>query len=130
MALQLYTGQVVSDLAIVTTTETVVATVTVAATPNASARVKLHGALTITLGASTTAVTLRIRRGNGITGTVVGEANPDQIETAAGSTEDHDVTYEDFPGEVAGQVYSLTVQQTAASANGSVLSAYIDAEVG
>jgi hypothetical protein len=60
----------------------------------------------------------------------VGEANVKQIGTAAGSTEDHDIQVTDTPGEVASQTYVLTVQQTAASANGSNLEAHLRAEVG
>lgn len=123
-----YTGPTTADTSVVTTTETVVATVTVATTPRDNARIQLKGFLQHTNGTNTTALTIRLRRGNGITGTVVGEANAEQISTAAGSTESHAIMAEDTPGEVVNQVYSLTIQQTGASANGSTLSAYVEAD--
>lgn len=130
MALRTYDNRVTSDQTVVTTAETVVATISNLATYKPGEPINLRGEVQMTMGTATTAITLRIRR-DSVTGTVVGEGNPEQIETAAGSTEDHDYQTNDvFSGEVANQTYVLTVQQTAATGNGSVLYAYLEAEVG
>lgn len=118
-----------ADVTITTTTETVVATVTGISTPRAGVKVILSGMCQVTTGGSTTALTPRIRRGTAITDPLVGEGNALQVATAAGGTEELAITVEDFPGEVAGQSYVLTVQQTAAAANGSSLFADLRADV-
>lgn len=100
-----------------TTSETVVATLSDVETTGAGDAVDLQGSVDITAGTGATAVTLRVRRG-GVAGAVVRANNPQTI--AAGNTATLDIEATDNPGDVAGQVYVLTVQQTAASANGTV----------
>lgn len=120
--------QVTSDQTVTTTAETVVATLTGVGTSGPGRSVRLTGELQITTGGSSTAVTLRVRR-DSLTGTVVGEGNPVQLETAAGSTEDHDIETVDTPtGEIYNATYVLTVQVTAAAANSSVLFASLKAQ--
>jgi len=115
------------DTTLVTVAETVVATLTGVYLQRIGQGVRLHGQFNITTGGSTTAVTARIRR-DSLVGALVGEATADQIEAAAGSTEDHDIVRTDFPpGELANATYVLTVQQTAAAANGTVLNASLEA---
>lgn len=75
----------------------------------------------VTTGTNTTALTPRIRRGTGIAGTAVGEANAEQVKAAAGSTEPMFILVCEDRSDVATVDYSLTVTQTAASANGSAL---------
>lgn len=130
MGKRIYSSEVSGDVALVTTTETVVATVTGVTTAFAGETVRIEASASVTTGADTTALTFRVRR-DSLTGTIVNNADPVQVEVAAGSTEDHGVQCEDtFTGEVAGQTYVLTVQQTAASANGSVLNSYMSVSVG
>jgi hypothetical protein len=129
MGIQVYNSEVSTDVPLVTTTETVVATLANLSTPNAGAKVILTGKAQVTTGTATTGLTPRIRRGVDITGTVVNEANVEQVEAVAGSTEGVDTMCEDTPGEVAGQSYVLTVQQAAATANGASLSADLSAQV-
>ena len=121
--------QVTADTTITTTAETVLATLSGVSTPRPGLKVVLTGFAQITTGGSTTALTFRVRRGTAITDPLVGEANPEQIEAAAGSTEGHTVVFEDTPGEVAGQSYVLTAQATAAAANASGVFASLKAEV-
>lgn len=123
-----YDTENATDTALVTTAETVVATLTGVATPR-RCNVMVSGRVSITTGASTTAVTLRIRRGPGITDTLIGEATPEQLNAAAGSTEGHDIEALDLGVDLAGATYVLTAQQTAASANGSALNADLHAEM-
>jgi hypothetical protein len=130
MLLSEYAATVTADTTLVTTAETVLATLVIPSTPGPGTPVNIRGWAQITLGTGTTAVTMRVRRGADATGTLIGEANPEQIFTAAGSTESHSIEVRDAPGELANQSYVLTVAQTGASANGSVLQAKLEATVG
>lgn len=117
------------DTPLVTTAETVVATVTGISTNQAGQQVGIRGVINITLGTSTTAVVLRVRR-DSLTGTVVGEVQTEQIATAAASTENHEIYREDAAaGEFSGRTYVVTASQTAAAANGTVNNASIEVEV-
>lgn len=102
---------------IVTTTETVIAQLSGVSTDRADAIVNLEAVAQVTWGTGTTAATLRVRRGVDATGTLVGSAVAEGM--AAGATDDMELQVQDQPGEVAGQSYVLTVQQTGASANGT-----------
>lgn len=114
-----------TDIAITTTTEKVAASSGPAKLAYQTAKVLIIAALQVTTGANTTGLTARIRRGTAITGTLVGEANVEQVKAAAGSTEVMFLMLaEDRAGEESVE-YSLTVQQAAASADGSILQATI-----
>jgi hypothetical protein len=118
-----------TDTPLVTVAETVVATLAGVSTNQPGQTVALKGQVTMTSGTSTTGVTLRIRR-DGIAGAVVGEPPADTLFGAVGTVETHDVYAEDSSaGEFSGRSYVLTVQQTAASANGNVLTASLVADV-
>lgn len=124
-----YSTIVETDTAVVTTAETVVATLTGVSTYGPNRTVKLTGEAVFTTGTATTALTWRVRR-DSLTGTLVHEANAVQVEAVAGSTEDHDIYAEDpRAAEIANATYVLTVQQTAATANGSALRASLVAEI-
>jgi len=124
---QTYTSSVTADTAVTTTTETVVATLSGVNAPGPGATIRLTGTVQMTYGTATTAMTPRIRRGTDATGTLVGEGNP--LTGAAGNTAPTTLEVVDTPGEVANQSYVLTVQQTAATGNGSVLQATLNAIV-
>ena len=128
MTAQQYKSPVTADTTLVTTAETVVATLSGVSTPRA-VNVQLRGWAQLTTGTNTTAVTPRIRRGSTITGTLIGEANPVTIGAAAGSTEDFEVDVRDDGADIAAATYVLTLQQTGASANGSCVQAAIEAYV-
>lgn len=118
-----------TDTPLVTTAETVVATLAGVSTNQPGQTVALRGKANITLGTGTTAIVTRIRR-DSLTGTVVGEVQTEQIATAAGSTEDHEIYHEESnPGEFSGRTYVMTVSQTGASANGTVNNASLECEV-
>lgn len=104
---------------ITTTTELSIAT-TAGMSPDNPGRVfRITGAVKITTGVGTTGLIARVRRGSGIAGALVGDATT--VTAAAATTYDLAVDVEDSPGEVAGQQYSLTVQQVAATANGTAV---------
>lgn len=123
-----YEGQLSGTVNVVTTTETVALVTPPVSTTWGGDQIDVEGEINITAGTGTTACVLRIRRGNGITGTVVRAADTDTI--AAGSSESFLLQGIDTPGDVAGQVYSLTVQQTAATANGTINGASVAVTVG
>lgn len=112
--------------AVTTTTELAVATLTIS--PGRPGQtVDLDGIVTLTTGTGTTGVTVRIRRGSGITGTVVQSSGVLAIVGAVGAVSDYGVQGTDTPGDVVGQQYTITIQQAAATANGSVTLATIQA---
>lgn len=79
----------------------------------------IDGSLNITAGAGTTAVVVRCRRGNGITGTVVGVAETDTLAATNSGNIPFDFTDNAAPGNsFAG--YSITVQQTGGTGAGTV----------
>lgn len=118
-----------TDTSLVTTAETVVASVSGTSTNQAGQTVSIRGKANITLGATTTAVVMRVRR-DSLTGTVVGEVQTEQISTAAGSTEDHEIYREEVaPGEFSGRTYVITASQTGAGGNGTVNNASVEVEV-
>lgn len=113
-------GQLLGTV-IVTTTELQVAVVTLPTLPFDFAQVLLFASITITSGTGTTAFQARIRQGNGITGLPI--YNSGNLSITAGNTGAAPLVGFDTPGSVAGQQYSLTVQQVAATGNGTVISA-------
>lgn len=114
----MYSTHCASTVTVTTTTETVACTLTVPSSgPSSTIRVEFTSQMTS--GAGTTALTARVRRGSTTSGTLVGPANA--LATTAATTVLLTSQVEDAPGEVAAQPYAVTVQQTAATANGSVL---------
>lgn len=100
-----------------TTTETVLATLPPLSSDGQAQSVLLEGVAGFTVGTGTTTVTVRIRRGTGITGTAV--ASIAGVNVTAGNVVQIPINGVDTPGEVADQQYVLTVQQAAATANGT-----------
>lgn len=91
----------------------------------------IRGQMNVTTGAGTTAVTVRCRKGaNTTTGALVGVANPDTL--AAGNSESIAFEFVDSApivtpfntptgADIAGaNVYTITLQQTGGTANGTV----------
>lgn len=116
------------DVPVVTTNETVIATLSGVNTPRRE-DVRVSGWLQFTTGVAATAVTLRIRRGTTVADPLVGEANPVQLSAAAGSTEEHDIEVTDPGVDLAGASYALTIQQTAATGNGNAVTARVSARL-
>lgn len=128
MTARTLTAEATTDTPLVTTAETVVATLSGVTTGRAK-NVSLSAWAQLTTGTATTAVTPRIRRGTDATGTLIGEGNPVTVGAAAGSTETFEVATIDDGVDLAGASYVLTLQQTAATGNGSCLQAYIEAHI-
>jgi len=117
------------NVTVTTTTEAVAVSSGPVPMNRPTARVLIKGWLQLTTGTATTAVTARIRRGTAITGSLVGEATAITVGAAAGSNEQFQImVVEERAGENTVE-YSLTVQQTDATGNGTVLQAAIEVEV-
>lgn len=129
MPVRTYRTTVTSDTTLVTTAETVIATLSGIATNQPGSTIGLSGEATLTTGGSTTGVTLRVRE-DSLAGSVVDEPTPNAVQSAAGTTETHDinVTFE-AAGEYGSKTFVLTAQQIGAAANGSVLQATLEATV-
>jgi hypothetical protein len=109
-------------------TETVVCTLAGITLPRAGMPVVIAYVGTLLTGASTTAVTVRCRRGVDATGVLVGSA---EIPTEAAATTDPlPGQWQDNPGELANGTYVITVQQTAATGAGTSQTAVAVALVG
>lgn len=127
--LQQYTSGNQTAVNVPTTTETVIATCVVPSIPGAGVNVNLTGVVHLTTGGSTTAVTVRVRRG-GLTGTVIGTGPADTIIGAAGSTDPYTMLVTDNPPDSANLTYVLTVQQAGAVAAGTGVLGTLTASVG
>lgn len=113
-----YSVETPGPINVVTTNETALQVTPPVSSQSGAESVWIEGQLDMTFGASTTAVTVRVRRGNGIIGVTVGDV---EIPTeTAGNRAPIPYSVKDSPGEVANQLYTITVQQTAATANGTV----------
>lgn len=110
-----------SNVTLTTTSETVILSSGPAIAPRQGVSVCVFAWAQLTTGTNTTAVTPRIRRGTTTGGTLVGEANAEQVKAAAGSTEQFFILECEDRADVATVDYSLTLQQTGASADGSAL---------
>jgi hypothetical protein len=112
------TQQIAAAQTIVTTTELDCGTVSLGGrVVGAGEGLAITGSVNVTQGTSGTAVTVRVRKGEGIAGTVVGQALVSPLAAAAAGTIPFGVI-DTAPAD--GATYSVTVQLTAAAANGTV----------
>lgn len=125
---RVYGTTTLANTATVTTAETVVQLSPALSVTYDNDMVGVTGTVDFTTGTATTAVTVRCRRGNGITGTVVGTAEVDTLGAAVSAPISFD--FLDTPGAVAGQVYSITIQATAATGAGTINSCVASWTVG
>lgn len=116
-------GRATADVTIVTTTEVVAVTSEVIKVTRRGMRALILGVAAVDSGTLTSAITARIRAGNAITGTLISEAIAE--ETTAALAETWTVLAVDELGDVDEVSYSLTIQQTAANANGTISNATI-----
>jgi hypothetical protein len=113
---------VTSPVTLTTTAETAVATTptfTEGQVGPAYQGMKVYGVVNVTAGTSTTAVVVRVRQGSGVGGALVGNAATHTLAAGAIANIPFDIL--DTAG-VSGSnlLWTVTVQQTAASANGTV----------
>lgn len=112
---------------LVTTAETVIATVAGITTPRPGSTVTLQYAGVIAAAAGTTGVTLRARSGS-LTGSVVGTAFAPAATASA--NDPLAATFQDTPGELANATYVITAALAGASANSTSTIATVVTTVG
>lgn len=117
-----------TDVTIVTTAEIVVLTITgVVIEPGQVAHI--HGWADVNAGTAATGLIMNVRR-DSLTGSKVQEDAFDEAGVAAGIDKIVTTDVEDsFTGEVAGQTYVLTLDQVAATGNGTVTSCAMTIDV-
>ena len=115
-----------SGQTITTTTETQVAYSSRAAVPYQTIRSHVRGWVSIALGTGTNLLTLRIRRGNGVTGTIVQST---QLTVAASANETMTIEFNEQLLNAEYADYSLTVQQGSATGNATVNQAILEVEM-
>jgi hypothetical protein len=86
----------------------------------------IKGWAQVTTGTNITAMTAKIRRGTGITGTQVNESNAIIIGAAAGSNEVFTAWAEDTQSDISTAQYSLCLLQVSADGNATVLQCGIE----
>ncbi len=116
-------GRATTDVTITTTTEAVAVTSEKIKVTRPTMRALILGWATVDSGAGTTAVTPRIRSGSTISGTLQSEAIAHET-TAAEAATWHASAEETISG-VDEVEYSMTIQQTGATGDGTVASATI-----
>jgi hypothetical protein len=114
-----------ANVTVPTTTETVAISSGPVRVPQEAVAIAVLGYCQLTTGTGATAVTPRIRQGTTISGPLVGEANAETLKAAAGGTEPFVILVLEPRSGQAEVEYSLTVQQTGATANGTILQAEI-----
>lgn len=119
--LEVGAGFSTTNVTVTTTTETIVATSELLLVPTSQARAIVTAWAHLTTGTGTTAVTPRVRRGDAITSTIVGDAVAEEVKAAAGSDEHFDIFVVDTLDEADQVQYVFTLQQTGASADGTIL---------
>jgi len=105
--------------AITTTTELAVGTSPGLSSDYPGRTFRITAALKVTTGLGATGLIIRVRRGSGTGGALVGDATT--VTAAASTTYDVAHEVEDSPGDVAGQQYTVTVQQVGATGNGTMV---------
>lgn len=112
-----------------TTTETLVVQGNACICPNPNGKAVVRGWLEMTVGAGTTAITIAVYSGVAIGGRVVGVKMPDAGDFSPGANATFSVEFIDYFDNVSDVQYCVSVLQTGATGNGSVLSALIDTKV-
>lgn len=120
---ELEAAVVTANTTLVTTAETVAATCDRVKASKQDLRVALFAFALVTLGAGATAATARVRRGTTASGTLLDEGNA--VQGTAGNTILVAVLVDDELSGVVGADYVLTIEQTGATGNGTVVQAGI-----
>jgi len=118
-----------TNLTLTTTAETVIVSSGRVPVPSHTCLVHIRAWAQLTTGAGTTAVTPRIRRGTTATGTLVGEGNAETVKVTAGGTEPFKMETTEQRSNEESVEYSLTLEQTGATGNGTALQAAIEVEI-
>jgi hypothetical protein len=110
----------VAAVTLTTTTEKVVISAPGIAVVRPTVFAMIIGWGQLLIGTNCTHVTPRIRRGTAITDTLIGDATAEEIKTAAADREPFFIMVGEELSDAASVEYSFSLQQTGASANGTV----------
>lgn len=94
--------------------------------PSGNAKAVIRGWADVTIGNGTTGVTLSIYSGTDITGRLVGTRSIDAGNLTPGSTGQFTVEVIDRLTNVGGAQYCMSVSQTAATGDGTIVAGLID----
>lgn len=94
--------------------------------PGGNAKAVIRGWMDFTVGLGTTGVTLAIYEGPAIGGRLVATKTPQAGDFTPGSTAHFELEVIDVLVNVGGAQYCMSVQQTAATADGTIVAALID----
>lgn len=114
-----------TNVTLTTTSETIIITSPVLVLPADRVQLYILAWAQLTTGTATTTVTPRIRRGALVTDTLIGEGNAEDVKAAAGSTEPFLIALVDNVTDRVSVQYVFTLQQAAATGNGTALQASI-----
>lgn len=109
-----------AQVTLTTTTEAIVISAPEIAVVRPAVFAMVIGWGQLLIGTDTTHVTPRIRRGTAITDTLIGEATAEEIKTAVADREPFFIMVGEELSNAASVEYSFSLQQTVASANGTV----------
>lgn len=118
-----------APVAVPTITETLIAVGHVVTTPNPNGKAAVRASLQLTVGAGTTGLTFTMYAGAAIGGRVVGTHTPDTGNFTPGSTAFFQIEFTDPFDNVSGVQYCVSVTQTGATGDGSIVTALIDTKV-
>jgi len=121
--------QTAAGVNVPTTTETIAATGNPVPLPSTNGKAVIRAWVQLTVGASTTAVTLTVYAGNAIGGRVVGQQNANAGNFTAGQLGAFSCEFTDALSNIGGAQYCVSVKQTGATGNGTIQSASIDTMV-
>jgi hypothetical protein len=114
----------IAATSLVTTTETAVLTFTIPPENQPSGQgIYIDANVILTTGAATTAVQVRIRQGSGVAGAVVGVMEQTQVAAATANEGASCAAVDPTLVYPAGNTYTVTVQQVAATGNGTMAQA-------
>lgn len=119
-----------ASTSLVTTAETAVVTTTPVQVGGGSAGAWLSGDVQVTVGAGTTNMTVRCRFGSGTGGALVDTAIT--VPVTAGNTISLPFNFFDLSNaneQAGGTQYTITLQQTAATGNGTTVGGHVGIEV-
>lgn len=123
-----FSRSVTTDTTVVTTAETAAITSDAVTQSVDGEQITISGQIGYLTGTATTAVTIRVRQGTDLTGAVVGETLPVTIGAALDTQIPFQFTT--APNGVVRQSYTVSIQATGASANGTIKSAAVTVSLG
>lgn len=118
-----------APVTVTTNTETLVVTSFPLTWSTSNGKAAIRGWMDLKVGTGTTDITIAIYRGSAIGGPLVGTKNPESGDFTPDSTAHFEVEFVDVLENVGESQYCMSVTQTGATGNGTVLAALIDTKV-